>query len=123
MPKPLVLVVEDEILIRLNAIVMLREAGFDTVEAASADEAIVHLETNNLIRIVFTDIDLPGSMDGLRLAAAIRDRWPPIELVLTSGHVRVAEHDIPARGQFLPKPYSSEQLIQTMRSFSGSSSA
>lgn len=91
MPKPLVLVVEDEILIRLNAIVMLREAGFDTVEAASADEAIVHLETNNLIRIVFTDIDLPGSMDGLRLAAAIRDRWPPIELVLTSGHVRVAD--------------------------------
>ena len=115
--KPLVLVVEDEVLIRLNATRMLEAAGFDTLQAGSADEAIVHLETNQQIRIVFTDINLPGSMNGLRLAAAIRHRWPPIELVLTSGHVRVADNEIPARGHFLPKPYSSEQLVGTMRSF------
>ena len=115
--KPLVLVVEDEAFIRLNAATMLEDAGFDTVEAATADQAIRHLETNGRIQIVFTDINLPGSMDGLRLAAAIRSRWPPIELVLTSGHVVVAEKDMPARGLFLPKPYSSQQLIHTMRSF------
>lgn len=117
MPKPLVLVVEDEAMIRLNAVMMLEDADFDTLEAGSADEAIVHLETNRRIQIVFTDIDMPGSMDGLRLAAAIRNRWPPIELVLTSGHVLVSARDMPARGLFLPKPYSSEQLIRTMRSF------
>ena len=117
MPKPLVLVVEDEALIRLNATMMLEDAGFDTVEAASANEAIVQLETNKEIEIVFTDINLPGGMDGLRLAAAIRDRWPPVELVLTSGRLRVAEHEMPARGLFLPKPYTSGQLIDTMRSF------
>jgi two-component system, response regulator PdtaR len=90
MPKPLVLVVEDEAMIRLNAVMMLEDADVDTLEAGCADEAIVHLETNKRIQIVFTDIDMPGSMDGLRLAAAIRNRWPPIELVLTSGHVRVS---------------------------------
>ena len=117
MAKPLVLVVEDDVMLRLNAAMMLEDAGFDTVEAASADEAIVHLETNKHIRIVFTDIDMPGSMDGVRLAAAIRNRWPPIDLILTSGHVRVAERDIPERGYFLPKPYSSAQLISTIQSF------
>ena len=121
MARHLVLVVEDEVLLRLSATSMLEDAGFDTLEAASADEAIRHLETNERIQIVFTDIHMPGSMDGLRLAAAIRNRWPPIELVLTSGHVRVAEQDIPERGRFLPKPYSSEQLIRTMLSFSPSS--
>lgn len=116
MARPLVLVVEDEALIRLSATVMLEDAGFDTLEAASADEAIRHLETNMRIQIVFTDINMPGSMDGLRLAATIRNRWPPIELVLTSGNIRVDQQDIPERGVFLPKPYSSRQLIDTMRS-------
>jgi len=59
MPKPLVLVVEDEAMIRLNAVMMLEDADFDTLEAGSADEAIVHLETNRRIQIVFTDIDMP----------------------------------------------------------------
>jgi CheY-like chemotaxis protein len=117
MAAPLVLIVEDEAMIRLNAALMLNDAGFDTVEAASAHEAIALLESNKQIRIVFTDINLPGSMDGLRLASAIRYRWPPIELILTSGHVRVDEQDMPARGHFLAKPYTSEQLIQAVRSF------
>jgi two-component system, response regulator PdtaR len=115
--RPLVLVVEDEALIRMSAVYMLDEAGFDVVEAGSADEAIALLETNTRIRIVFTDIDLPGSMNGLRLAAAIRDRWPPIELVLTSGHIHVEEEDLPDRGLFLAKPYSAQQLTEAIRSF------
>jgi CheY-like chemotaxis protein len=117
MAQPLILVVEDEPILRMSATAILEDAGFDTLDAASADEAIVHLEANPLIQIVFTDIDMPGSMDGLRLAGAIRSRWPPIDLVLTSGHVLVAEQDIPARGQFLPKPYDAGQLTRMMHSF------
>lgn len=117
MARPLILVVEDEAILRISATSTLEGAGFDTLDAASADEAIVHLETNLRILIVFTDIDMPGSMDGLRLAVVIRSRWPPIDLVLTSGRVLVEEQDIPVRGHFLPKPYSSEQLIHVMRSF------
>ena len=98
MVRPLILVVDDEVILRMNATAILEDAGFDTLDAASADEAIVHLEANRLILIVFTDIDMPGSMDGLRLAVVIRSRWPAIDLVLTSGHVLVADQDIPARG-------------------------
>ncbi|WIM12963.1 response regulator [Enhydrobacter sp.] len=117
MTQPLILVVEDEAILRLSAISILEDGGFDTLDAASADEAIVHLETNPLVLIVFTDINMPGSMDGRRLALVIRSRWPPVDLVLTSGQVLVAKQDIPARGHFLPKPYSAEQLVHIMRSF------
>jgi CheY-like chemotaxis protein len=117
MARPLILVVEDEAILRISATFILEEAGFDTLDAASADEAIVHLETDQQILIVFTDIDMPGSMNGLRLAVVIRSRWPAIDLVLTSGHVLVADQDIPARGHFLAKPYNSEQLVRIMRSF------
>ena len=116
MPFPLVLVVEDEFLLRMHAVSLLEEAGFDTLEAGSADEAIPLLESRKDIRIVFTDINLPGSMDGLRLAHAIRHRWPPIELLLTSGHTRVGDDDMPDRGIFLGKPYDGGELIRTVRS-------
>lgn len=116
MPPPLVLVVEDEVLVRLNAVLLLEEAGFDTLEAGSAEEAIAVLEARKDIRIVFSDIHLPGSIDGLRLAHAIRRRWPPIELVLTSGHMRVPEGEMPERGHFLGKPYGATELIRTVRS-------
>ena len=117
--KPLVMIVEDEPLLRLHAVSLIEDAGFETVSAASADEAIALLETNGHIRIVFSDIDLPGGMDGMRLAAAIRDRWPPVELILTSGHIKVAHADLPARGHFFSKPYDAVQLIDTLNSFGG----
>ena len=116
MAPPLVLVVEDEFLVRMNALSLLEEAGFDVLEAGSADEAIALLEARRGIRIVFTDINMPGSMDGLRLAHAIRNRWPPIELVLTSGQMRVRNEDMPDRGRFLSKPYESSELVQVVRS-------
>ena len=116
MAPPLVLVVEDEFLVRMNALSLLEEAGFDVLEAGSADEAIALLEARKDIRIVFTDINMPGSMDGLRLAHAIRYRWPPIELVLTSGQIRVRNEDMPERGRFLSKPYESSELVQVVRS-------
>jgi CheY-like chemotaxis protein len=106
-----VLVVEDEPLVRLDAIDMLRDAGFQVVEAANADEAIVILEKRPDIRVVVTDIQMPGSMDGLKLAATIRDRWPPIALIVTSGRVAVKPQDLPERGRFLPKPYTAPRLV------------
>ena len=98
--RPHVLVVEDEFFSRLHAVNLVEAAGYKAIEASNADEAIAILETRKDIRIVFTDIDMPGSMDGLKLAGAIRDRWPPIELILTSGHFDVPESKIPERGYF-----------------------
>ncbi|HEV7283761.1 MAG TPA: response regulator, partial [Kaistia sp.] len=83
---PVILVVEDEGLVRMAAADDLVEAGFKVIEAANADQAIQMLETHPEITILFTDIDMPGSMDGIRLAHAVRERWPPVKLVLVSGH-------------------------------------
>jgi CheY-like chemotaxis protein len=94
---------------------MIADAGFEVVEAASADEAILVLEHRLDITVVFTDIQMPGSMDGLKLAAAIRGRWPPIKIIATSGLVDVGQNDLPEGGRFLPKPYSPEQIVRTLR--------
>jgi CheY-like chemotaxis protein len=113
--RSVVLVVEDDFLIRMHAAEMIADAGFDVVEAASADEAIAILEDRLDITVVFTDIQMPGSMDGLKLAAAIRGRWPPIKIIATSGLVDVRPDDLPEGGRFLPKPYSPEQIVRTLR--------
>lgn len=112
-----VLVVEDEPLMRMHAVHLVEKAGYEAVEAANADEAIEILEARKDIKIVFTDIHMPGSMDGLKLARAIRDRWPPIELILTSGHFRVDERDLPERGTFFSKPYNDDEVITAMRKY------
>jgi len=98
--KGIVLVVEDEPLLRLLAVDLVEEAGFEAVEAVDADQAVAILEPRNDIRIVFTDIDMPGSMDGMKLAAAVRDRWPPIEIIIVSGHRRPMDRDLPAGRYF-----------------------
>ena len=113
--RPVVLVVEDDFLIRMNAAQMIEEAGFSVVEAANSDEAIAILESRLDITVVFTDIQMPGSMDGLKLAAAIRGRWPPIKIIATSGLVDVRKDDLPHGGRFLTKPYSPAQIIGALR--------
>jgi two-component system, response regulator PdtaR len=113
--RPVVLVVEDEFLIRMDAVDMVRAAGFDVTEAESADEAILILESRVDIEVVFTDIQMPGSMDGLKLAAAIRGRWPPIKIVATSGLVNFRKEDLPLGSRFLNKPYSATQIVGTLR--------
>ena len=115
--RPAVLVVEDEPLQRMMAVDLVEEAGFEAIEAADADEAVRILEARADIRIVFTDIDMPGSMDGMMLAAAIRDRWPPIEIIITSGHIREQEVEMPVRGVFFPKPYDIRRLSQQLVAF------
>ena len=109
MSPSLVLIVEDDFLVRQSAVFLLKEAGFDTLEAGSADEAVPLLEARQ-------DINMPGSMDGLELAQAIRHRWPTVELVLTSGYARVRDDDMPERGLFLGKPYEPTELVGMVRS-------
>ena len=110
-----ILVVEDETFVRMDVVEMLREAGFDVLEAANADEAIQMLERDSDIRLVFTDIDMPGSMNGLQLAAAVRDRWPPVRIIATSGHFKIQAGDLPADARFIPKPYQSAQIVSAIR--------
>lgn len=114
MSKPVVLVVEDEPLIRLDAVGMIEEAGYEVIEASGADEAIAFLEARSDIRVVFTDIEMPGSMDGLKLVYAIRKRWPPIVLILASGRVTPLASEIPSDTAFLPKPYREAQLLDAL---------
>jgi two-component system, response regulator PdtaR len=102
---------------RLHAVSLVEDAGYIAVEASDADEAITILEARKDIRIVFTDIDMPGSMDGLKLAHAIRERWPPIELILTSGHFDIRNDEIPERGRFFPKPYRDQEIISALQHF------
>jgi CheY-like chemotaxis protein len=103
--KPVILIVEDELLLRMDSVEILEGAGFEVIPAANADEAIAILSDRSDVHLVFTDIQMPGSMDGLKLARFVRDRWPPIKIVATSGHVRGADKDLPAGSVFLPKPY------------------
>jgi CheY-like chemotaxis protein len=113
--RPVVLIVEDEILVRMNAAEMIGDACFDVVEARNADEAIEILEACPNIHVIFTDIQMPGSMDGLKLARFVRSRWPPIKIVATSGFVRIGTGDLPEGSRFLPKPYRPEQIVATLR--------
>ena len=113
--RPVVLIVEDESLLRMDAAEMIGAAGFEVIEAANADQAIEVLEARRDITVVFTDIQMPGSMDGLKLARAVRGRWPPIKIIATSGRLHVDEVDLPEGGRFLPKPYSHAQVTRVLR--------
>ncbi len=112
-----VLVVEDEFLSRLHAVNLVEDAGHKAVEASNAEEAIAILEARKDIRIMFTDVDMPGTMDGFKLAHAIRTRWPPIELIVTSGHFHLRDADMPQRGRFFPKPYRDQEIISALHHF------
>ena len=117
--RPVVLIVEDEFLLRMDAMDMVAAAGFEAIEAANADEAIEILEARRDIAVVFTDIQMPGSMDGLKLARAVRGRWPPIKIVATSGQIEVKPADLPEGGRFLPKPYSPTEVTGMLREVTG----
>jgi two-component system, response regulator PdtaR len=109
-----VLVVEDEPLLRIDIADQLSDAGYEVLEASNAAEAIELLEKTPSIRLVFTDIDMPGSMDGLALAAAVANRWPPVEIIVTSGHRIVDIVDLPDGSMFFSKPYRAGDIIRSM---------
>jgi CheY-like chemotaxis protein len=115
MARPVVLIVEDEGLTRIDAADIVTAGGFEVIQAANADEAIRILESRDDICIVFTDVHMPGSMDGLKLANAVRNRWPPIRIVVTSGRVRLGPDDIPTGARFLPKPYAARDVVRTFQ--------
>ncbi len=110
----IVLIVEDEPLLLMMAVDMVEDAGFRVVTAQSADDAVAVLLSRTDIRVVFTDIDMPGSMDGLKLAATIRDRWPPIEIIITSGFRQPSASEMPQRATFFAKPYQPSQIVKTL---------
>jgi DNA-binding NtrC family response regulator len=115
LPRIHVLVVEDEPLIRMDIVDFLLSEGFDVKGASGADEAMLILESDPDIQVIFTDIDMPGSMDGLKLAAVVRERWPPIRLVITSGHKVVDVVDLPDGGVFFSKPYDQSAIARSLR--------
>ena len=114
-----VLIVEDEALVRMDVASLLAEAGFVVYEAGNADEAIGLIAEHQDIRLVFTDVHMPGSMDGLKLAHYARERWPPIKIIVASGHVMIREEDMPLGGVFLAKPYRSESIASKVREMIG----
>ena len=113
---PVVLVVEDDSLLRLVAVDIVEDAGFVAVEAANADEAILVLESRADIAVIFTDVDMPGTMDGLKLSHAVRHRWPPIKIIVVSGKTPLHDADLPSQPRFLSQPYSVPGLISELRS-------
>jgi CheY-like chemotaxis protein len=114
-----VLVVEDEMLLRMRAVNMVEDAGFTSVEAVDADEAVAILESRSDIALLFTDIQMPGSMDGLMLAHAVHERWPPIKIILVSGKLKLANIEIPADSRFFGKPLEAKEMIAEIRDIIG----
>lgn len=108
---PVVLVVEDEMVLRMRAVDIVEDAGFVPIEAVSADEAMRILEARDDISLLFTDIQMPGSMDGLKLAHAAHMRWPHIKIILVSGQIAVTDEDKPDDSEFFPKPLEVQQMV------------
>ncbi len=106
-----ILVVEDEPIIRLGMVSSIEDAGYTVVEAASADEAIRRIEGDSEVAVLVTDVDMPGSMDGVRLAHYVRRRWPPIQMLVISGKIGVTPGELPHGVQFMSKPYQEPRLL------------
>jgi len=108
-----ILVVEDEPIVRMNALDMFEDAG---LEAETADTALDLLERHgDEVAVLFTDIHMPGSMDGMDLARAVHARWPHIVPVVTSGRLRLRDSDVPDSGRFIDKPYRMTEVVDVMR--------
>ncbi len=116
---PNVLIVEDEMILRMRAVDIVEDAGFHPVEAVNADEAISILESRSDISLLFTDIQMPGSLDGLMLAHAVHSRWPAIKIILVSGQVKPTEAERPADSRFFDKPLGIEQMVAELRAMVG----
>ena len=119
MARAVVLVVEDEMLLRMRAVDMVEDAGYTPVEAVDADEAVAILESRSDIALLFTDIQMPGTMDGLELAQTVHSRWSPVKIILVSGRLKLTGIDLPLGSRFFGKPLQAEVMIAQMRSMIG----
>jgi two-component system, response regulator PdtaR len=109
-----VLVVEDHPLVRMGVLEVMIEAGFETLGASTAVEAIRILEARPDIHLVFTDAEMPGTMDGIELAHYIRNRWPPVKLIVVSGKVVIDPPELPPGARFFAKPYRETSIVEAM---------
>ena len=112
--KAVVLVVEDSMIIRMGAVDLVLSAGYEALEACDADEAIRILESRNDVDLVFTDVQMPGTMDGIKLSHYIRDRWPPVRLIVASGEAILEESSLPTGSRFFSKPYDNHVITDAM---------
>ncbi|KAA2237876.1 response regulator [Salinarimonas soli] len=110
-----ILLVEDEPLVRMLGTDVLEDAGFLVVEAMDAQDALAQLEAHPEVDILFTDVQMPGELDGVALARIVHDRRPDVRLVIASGRARLEPQDIPDNGRFVPKPYRPDELVGVMR--------
>lgn len=117
--SPIVLVVEDEMLLRMRAVDMVDDAGYASVEAVDADEAFAVLKSRSDIALLFTDIQMPGSMDGLQLAHVVHKHWPSIKIIIVSGKLELSGSDIPPDSRFFGKPLKSGEMTAQMRHMIG----
>ena len=113
MPRT-VLVVEDEVLVRYDTCDFLRAAGYHVLEASTAQQAIDILQENPAIDLVFTDVQMPGTMDGIKLSHYIRNRWPPVKLIVVSGMAILEASSLPDGSRFFPKPYTNHAIADAM---------
>ena len=118
-PTSVVLVVEDEMVLRMRAVDIVQDAGFVPIEAVSADQALEILESRDDISLLFTDIQMPGSMDGLTLAHAMHTRWPHIKIILVSGQIAVTDVDKPDNSRFFPKPLEILKMVLELQEMVG----
>jgi CheY-like chemotaxis protein len=114
-----VLIVEDEMMLRMRAVDMVEGAGFTPLEALDAAEAIAILESRSDIALMCTDIQMPGQMDGLGLAHVVHSRWPAIKIIVVSGQLKLPELDLPPHSRFFGKPIDAGEVIAEMRGMIG----
>ena len=112
-----ILIVEDEMMIRMNTVEMVEEAGYAPLEAIDADGAVAMLESRSDIALMVTDIQMPGSMDGVELAQAVHMRWPLIKIIIVSALNQPI--DLPADSLFFGKPLEAQDMICQMRNMIG----
>lgn len=118
-PKSVALVVEDEPLVAMEAVDILESGGFTVLEAWNADTALTMLERHGPVKLVFTDVHMPGSMNGFQLARAIRARWPDTAIMVCSGHIKPEGDELPEGAQFIEKPFSTKLVLDTVRDMDG----
>jgi len=112
--RPAILIVEDDPLIRWSGADTLTEAGFEVLEAENAEEALAILDQRSDLHVLFTDVDMPGAIDGLELARIAHKRWPWLHIIVASGRTPLHKRAIPEKGRFLPKPYAPEDIARNI---------
>jgi CheY-like chemotaxis protein len=108
--SPIVLVAEDEALVRELSVCELEDAGYTVIEAANAGQALEILETGVLVDVLFTDVNMPGDINGIDLARLVHRRWPDVGLIVTSGKADIPETELPDDGHFIRKPYRLSEM-------------